>query len=196
MSANTQETADVEEDSCHFCGETEVLQEHHIVPQRFDGSDESVNLVTLCPTCHRKIESMYDKRFYDELGVEKPESAESEITGACHYTGCTATADHELTCPEDGGTLRYCDPHKDCAMKSCDKRSVTPVRMNGGHTPLCDEHRVCREDGCENREVKVYRSNEADHPGEFKSQRVLCDIHAKITEPWMGDEWLEVWSDE
>lgn len=55
---------------CFFCDELEVLEEHHIVPQRFDGSDSDENLVTVCPTCHRKLESIYDARFYDEIGAK------------------------------------------------------------------------------------------------------------------------------
>ena len=58
--------------TCYFClsEETEVLQEHHIVPRRFDGSDSTKNLVRLCPTCHEKIERLYDSRFYEELNQE------------------------------------------------------------------------------------------------------------------------------
>ncbi len=54
-------------DDCYFCDEDDegILQTHHIVPQRFEGPDTESNLVTVCPTCHRKIESLYDKRFYD-----------------------------------------------------------------------------------------------------------------------------------
>ena len=54
---------------CYFCDETEVLERHHVVPRRHGGSDREENLVTLCPTCHRKIEKLYNKRFYTALGV-------------------------------------------------------------------------------------------------------------------------------
>jgi len=55
--------------TCHFCTETEHLESHHVVPQRYDGSDSEENLVEVCPTCHRKLESLYNKRFYEALGV-------------------------------------------------------------------------------------------------------------------------------
>lgn len=57
--------------TCYFClsEETEVLEEHHIVPRRFGGGDEDENLVLLCPTCHSKIERLYGRRFYTELGA-------------------------------------------------------------------------------------------------------------------------------
>lgn len=55
---------------CHFCSERFVLEDHHIVPRRFGGSDAEENIVTVCPTCHQKLEKMYDKRFYDRLGVD------------------------------------------------------------------------------------------------------------------------------
>jgi uncharacterized protein with PIN domain len=58
-------------DECYFCDETECLESHHVVPQRFDGSDREVNLVTVCPTCHRKLEKLYDKRFYTQVGARR-----------------------------------------------------------------------------------------------------------------------------
>ena len=55
--------------SCKFCNETDTdaLEEHHIVPRRFEGSDEAQNLVTLCASCHRKLESIHDRRFYKQV---------------------------------------------------------------------------------------------------------------------------------
>jgi len=68
--------------TCYFClsEERQILEEHHIVPRRFDGSDDDENLVRLCPTCHEKLERLYDSRFYDELGVERPDSGDSPDT--------------------------------------------------------------------------------------------------------------------
>jgi len=69
--------------TCYFClsEERHILEEHHIVPRRFDGSDDDENLVRVCPTCHEKLERLYDDRFYDELGVENsdPEDSDGEI---------------------------------------------------------------------------------------------------------------------
>lgn len=58
---------------CYFCDnqDTELLETHHIVPRRFGGSNTADNLVDVCPTCHRKLERLYDNRFYHELGVEE-----------------------------------------------------------------------------------------------------------------------------
>jgi len=55
-------------DKCYFCSETECLEEHHIVPKRYEGSDCDENLVQVCPTCHRKLERIYNERFYENLG--------------------------------------------------------------------------------------------------------------------------------
>ena len=62
------------DDKCYFCNETRCLERHHIVPRRFNGSDNDENLVTVCPTCHRKLESLYDKKFYDDLDISADDS--------------------------------------------------------------------------------------------------------------------------
>lgn len=58
---------------CYFCGAFGGLEEHHIVPQRFGGSDSEGNIVPLCSQCHTKIERLYDKSFYEEFGIEDEE---------------------------------------------------------------------------------------------------------------------------
>lgn len=54
-------------ETCYFCGETDRLEEHHIVPRRYRGSNEDESLVTLCSDCHVKIEQLYDDRFYRRI---------------------------------------------------------------------------------------------------------------------------------
>ena len=56
---------------CYFCDETERLEQHHIVPRRFGGSDASENMVEVCPTCHSKLEHLYNSRFYKNIGVKQ-----------------------------------------------------------------------------------------------------------------------------
>lgn len=184
-------------DGCYFCGGgSGVIEQHHIVPRRFNGTDEGENLVNLCPTCHEKLERLYDKRFYDAIGAEKPDSDTGEINEVCGQTGCSATADHELTCPQGGAKSYYCTAHKVCANTKCDKKRVTPVPINGTLIPFCEEHRTCESSDCESKETQVYRADSAGRPGEVRDHRVYCEHHAVIESPWMGDEWLEVWSDE
>jgi len=64
-------------ESCYFCREDgpAALETHHIVPRRHNGSDREKNLVTVCANCHRKLEALYDKRFYEVLGVEAAEDS-------------------------------------------------------------------------------------------------------------------------
>jgi len=54
---------------CYFCGSEGPIETHHIVPSRHGGSDDETNLVDLCPTCHQRLEALYDKRFFEELDV-------------------------------------------------------------------------------------------------------------------------------
>jgi len=60
-------------EQCKFCNETDTdcLEQHHIVPRRHGGTNKEDNLVTLCASCHRKIESLYNKRFYEKIQETK-----------------------------------------------------------------------------------------------------------------------------
>jgi len=55
--------------SCKFCEETDsaALEKHHIVPRRYNGSDKDENIVEVCASCHRKLESLYNQRFYQKI---------------------------------------------------------------------------------------------------------------------------------
>lgn len=67
---------------CFICGDEREnsLEEHHIVPRRFGGSDRDENLVTLCASCHSAIEKIYDDSFYERLGVSKPTEGGIELS--------------------------------------------------------------------------------------------------------------------
>lgn len=56
---------------CFLCSETNphAVEGHHLVPQRFNGTDQPENMVDLCGSCHNKIEQLYDDQFYERLGV-------------------------------------------------------------------------------------------------------------------------------
>ena len=68
-------------DECYFCGDdSDVLERHHVVPKRHGGSDKPENLVTVCPTCHRKLERLHGQRFYDQLGVGEGEASKGDTS--------------------------------------------------------------------------------------------------------------------
>jgi hypothetical protein len=71
---------------CHFCSESGVTESHHIVPQRYDGSDRDENLVDVCPTCHEKLERLYDDRFYQQLrsNISTSQLASEELIHRLH----------------------------------------------------------------------------------------------------------------
>ncbi|WP_160135699.1 HNH endonuclease [Halococcus salsus] len=58
------------DESCFICGEENsiVLQRHHIIPRRYEGSDHSENLVTLCANCHVALERIYTDKVLTQLG--------------------------------------------------------------------------------------------------------------------------------
>lgn len=81
----------VDTNRCHFCAKQKDIEVHHIVPQRFNGSDKRENLVAVCDRCHEKLEALYDKRFYEVLGVAD-EADERKNHFSCQKIDCTNQA--------------------------------------------------------------------------------------------------------
>lgn len=146
-----------DQNQCFICGDQRQnsLEQHHIVPQRFDGSDDDENLVTLCASCHAAIEKLYDRRFYDKLGVEKPVASET-----CDLDDCTASASKSLDGPEH--TLDICDSHAESCGASlglydgCCTQTATHVVRSYYDNRIklrCDDHSVCGESGCKSKEL-------------------------------------------
>ena len=98
---------DGKRERCYFCPEDRNLDEHHIVPQRFGGSDSAVNVVTVCERCHDKLERLYDKRFYQHFNIED-EKGERLYHIQCRWHDCDNYATH--VAPIADGVYR-CDQH-------------------------------------------------------------------------------------
>ena len=47
--------------ACAFCGSTERLEEHHMMPVCLGGDNADENLIFLCPKCHRQV-TAYQKK--------------------------------------------------------------------------------------------------------------------------------------
>jgi hypothetical protein len=74
-------------DHCYFCGAFGGIEEHHVIPQRFGGSDTPDNIVGLCSRCHQKLERLYDKSFYEHFGIDD-EQGERRFHTRCPSEGC------------------------------------------------------------------------------------------------------------
>lgn len=72
---------------CYFCGCVPPLREHHVIPRRFDGPDTEENIVELCDLCHKRIERLYDKSFYEWFGI-KDEKGERKYHRQCDAVSC------------------------------------------------------------------------------------------------------------
>jgi len=96
MSESSNYHNDLKAEQCYFCPATHDLEEHHIVPQRFDGQDDPINVVTVCKRCHKKLERLYDKRFYESLGLDD-ETGERDSHRDCAIHDCENTATHTKT---------------------------------------------------------------------------------------------------
>lgn len=59
-----------EHNRCAFCGSTEDLEIHHIVPKVKCGTDDESNLIVLCSHCHRNIHKG-NRSELTKLGIER-----------------------------------------------------------------------------------------------------------------------------
>jgi len=68
-----EKLTDYKNKECYFCRDDKQgnLEEHHIVPKRLNGSNNKSNLVTLCKSCHNKLENLYTdqvfRTIYDKM---------------------------------------------------------------------------------------------------------------------------------
>lgn len=155
--------------TCYICGHgnTDVIQRHHIIPQRYGGGDEAENLVSLCPTCHDAIERIYDNSFFKAMGVGKEET-EQGGEKQCEWRTCSASASYRLE--GSGYELHVCRGHRECQGEHCTQvGSPIPIE-DEGPTIACDEHRTCYHEDCLSRDTVLY---EFEHCG----RTVSCSAH-------------------
>jgi len=72
----------LDKEECYFCGESSkyYLEEHHIVPKRYNGSNRDHNLVTLCRDCHRRLEELYTDKVFQTIAGQIEETKTSRET--------------------------------------------------------------------------------------------------------------------
>jgi len=65
--------------TCFICANRNenVLEEHHIVPQRYGGKDTDENTVLLCSNCHTAVEKIYSVKKVEEI-TEKVSDVKKE----------------------------------------------------------------------------------------------------------------------
>jgi 5-methylcytosine-specific restriction endonuclease McrA len=63
-------------DGCLLCDETKYVAAHHILPVRFGGETDILNLIPLCRRCHKKIET-FEWRFFNRLAGDNFSESES-----------------------------------------------------------------------------------------------------------------------
>jgi predicted metal-dependent TIM-barrel fold hydrolase len=128
--SNYRERVDTSE--CHFCPRRDSIEVHHIVPQRFEGSNRKENLVAVCERCHEKLEALYDKRFYQKLGIEDEKgSRESHIE--CVVNRCSERAAFRVRKPQFGASHYRCMEH---AAETLEDSNVSRERMENYVTPV------------------------------------------------------------
>ena len=51
---------------CQYCGKYPSTSVHHIIPRRIKIDNSPNNLITLCRSCHKKVECLTDKYLEEE----------------------------------------------------------------------------------------------------------------------------------
>lgn len=110
----------IDTDRCHFCAKRRDIEGHHIVPQRFNGSDSRENLVGVCDRCHKKLEALYDKRFYEKLGIDD-KKGERKNHFECQHD-CSDAATVKMSGPYGASWL--CTNHATRMMDHWDRFNI------------------------------------------------------------------------
>lgn len=119
----------VRAEQCHFCPARHDLQTHHIVPRRKNGSNSQENLVIVCEDCHQKLEAIYDKRFYERLGLSDERGAKRSHY-ACFLVNCPNTARLNIR-TKAGSKQWFCEDHGRPLLDSDGWELVEEVTADG-----------------------------------------------------------------
>jgi len=122
----THTTHTMTDQTCYFCESTDEIEEHHILPQRFDGSDQPTNVVELCHDCHWKLERLYNKDFWEAIGVDDPR-ATKETHATCNYYNCIENAVGRFDLGDGIHALR-CDKHKPAALERKKHKQLRSIK--------------------------------------------------------------------
>jgi len=95
---------------CYFCGAFGEIEEHHIIPQRFDGPDKQDNIVSLCTPCHKKLEALYDTAFYEWFGIDD-KKGKRQFHHQCPRQGCKNTVTQKWRNTVHHVEIYACDQH-------------------------------------------------------------------------------------
>jgi len=133
-------------DSCYFCPARRDLEEHHVIPQRFGGSDGPENVVTVCSKCHKRLERLYDKSFYEWFGIDD-EEGERHFHRPCVV--CERQATRLMKSSFDGGLIHTCEKHAHRVPQDSQTiEDATEKKADG--VPERDKHTV--------RRIKLYEN--------------------------------------
>jgi len=93
--------SDQEPTRCFICGHgnAQILEEHHTVPRRLNGSDSPENTYYLCGSCHNAVESMYDDGFYERLGIAVEDVEDDAFTARDRGTEIEPKESKDRTIP-------------------------------------------------------------------------------------------------
>lgn len=84
-----------------------------MIPQRFGGPDSDENIVRVCDRCHKKLERLYDKSFYEWFGIDD-EQGSIRFHRPCGWPSCENMAEVKIGHGIPMGNNLYC---KKCAVK-------------------------------------------------------------------------------
>ena len=118
---------------CVACGTTDHICQHHLVPRSLGGSDDEINLMTLCGSCHAKIHQVQANWRHGELTrrAMQRKKARGERTGSIPYgyrlanDGKTLTPDDtERTAIQQARDLRDSGLSLAAVSKELDRRGI------------------------------------------------------------------------
>ncbi|MCP4107452.1 MAG: hypothetical protein GY749_18225 [Desulfobacteraceae bacterium] len=71
--------------TCRICGRKHVrLEAHHIIPGNKGGKDTIRNLITLCESCHKKVQCRKNRNKRRRIRIQRPDRTENHAGQGLH----------------------------------------------------------------------------------------------------------------
>lgn len=174
-----------ESSCCYFCGESEPasLERHHLVPDRYGGSDQAENLVVLCGSCHNKVERLYTDEVLAEIAETLSSADTTDSIDSSRAVEPSQSIDRMIPPQSDHAQIERLEyfPHIDSrARRFNGDTSVVSIGESGKLDSNKNESAIPQSSGGSDHSIKYDKQpdyamrNEVEYPDSYRLHCSYC----------------------